>query len=51
MSDIYKEVLKKEIAQILKNADLNTISARNVRNQLEEKFDVDLRYRKKEVDQ
>ena len=50
MSDIYKEVLKKEIAQILKNADLNTISARNVRNQLEEKFDVDLRYRKKEVD-
>ena len=50
MSDIYKEVLKKEIAQILKNADLNTTSARNVRNQLEEKFDADLRYRKKEVD-
>ena len=51
MSDIYKEVLKKEIAQILKNADLNTTSARNVRNQLQERFDVDLRYRKKEVDQ
>jgi len=46
-----KDELKKEIAAILKDADLSTISSKKVRQQIEEKLDIDLNPRKKEVDQ
>jgi len=51
MSEISKEDLKKEIVEILKDADLDNTSAKKVRIQLQEKLDVDLTERKKEVDQ
>ncbi|KDR14042.1 upstream activation factor subunit spp27 [Zootermopsis nevadensis] len=50
MADISKEELRKEITAILKDADLTTMSAKKVRQQIEEKLDVDLTDRKKEVD-
>merc|ERR1712142_1278668 len=40
-----------EIQEILKDADLDNTSAKKVRLQLQEKLDVDLTDRKKEVDQ
>jgi len=51
MSEITKSELKKEIQEILKDADLDNTSAKKVRLQLQEKLDVDLTDRKKEVDQ
>jgi len=51
MADITKEQLKKEIQEILKDADLDNTSAKKVRLQLQEKLDCDLTERKKEVDQ
>jgi len=51
MSDISKAELKKEIQAILKDADLDNTSAKKVRLELQEKLDVDLTERKKEVDQ
>jgi len=51
MSEISKADLKKEIQEILKDADLDNTSAKKVRLQLQEKLDVDLTERKKEVDQ
>lgn len=51
MADISKETLKKEIQEILKDADLDNTSAKKVRLQLEEKLDCDLQDRKKEVDE
>jgi len=51
MADITKEQLKKEIQEILKDADLDNTSAKKVRLQLQEKLDCDLTDRKKEVDQ
>ncbi|XP_077266966.1 upstream activation factor subunit spp27 homolog Non2 isoform X1 [Temnothorax americanus] len=42
MADITKEELRKEITAILKDADLTTMSAKKVRQQIEEKLDVDL---------
>jgi len=51
MADISKEDLKKEIQEILKDADLDNTSAKKVRLQLQEKLDCDLAERKKEVDQ
>uniref|UniRef100_A0A1B6KCG7 DEK-C domain-containing protein n=1 Tax=Graphocephala atropunctata TaxID=36148 RepID=A0A1B6KCG7_9HEMI len=50
MADISKVELKKEIAAILKDADLTTMSAKKVREEIEEKLDCDLTSRKKEVD-
>lgn len=50
MSDISKEDLKKEIQDILKDADLDNTSAKKVRLQLQEKLECDLTERKKEVD-
>jgi len=50
MSDISKAELKKEIQEILKDADLDNTSAKKVRLQLQEKLDCDLTERKKEVD-
>jgi len=49
--EISKADLKKEIQEILKDADLDNTSAKKVRLQLQEKLDVDLTDRKKEVDQ
>ncbi|XP_049860732.1 uncharacterized protein LOC126354830 [Schistocerca gregaria] len=50
MADISKDELRKEIAAILKDADLTSTSSKKVRQQIEEKLDVDLSDRKKEVD-
>lgn len=50
MADISKADLRKEIAAILKDADLASTSAKKVRQELEEKLDVKLQSRKKEID-
>ncbi|CAH1962150.1 unnamed protein product [Acanthoscelides obtectus] len=50
MADISKEDLRKEIAAILKDADLSSTSAKKVRQELEEKLDANLQSRKKEID-
>ncbi|GLV32786.1 Novel nucleolar protein 2 [Carabus blaptoides fortunei] len=50
MADISKDDLRKEITAILKDADLATMSAKKVRQQLEQKLDCDLLSRKKEID-
>ncbi|XP_057341683.1 uncharacterized protein LOC130678473 isoform X1 [Microplitis mediator] len=50
MADITKDELRKEITAILKDADLTAMSAKKVRQQIEEKLDIDLSERKKEVD-
>lgn len=51
MADLSKSQLKKEITDLLQNADLQSVSAKKVRQQLEEKMDCDLSDRKKEIDQ
>ncbi|XP_054263986.1 uncharacterized protein LOC128987254 [Macrosteles quadrilineatus] len=50
MADISKDDLKTEIAAILKDADLTKMSAKKVREEIEEKLDCDLSSRKKEID-
>lgn len=50
MADISKDELRKEITAILKDADLTSMSAKKVRQQMEEKLDCDLTERKKEID-
>jgi len=45
-----KATLRKNITEILEEADLNTITAKKVRQQLESKLDCDLTDRKKEID-
>ncbi|XP_057657241.1 uncharacterized protein LOC130894420 [Diorhabda carinulata] len=50
MADISKEDLRKEIAAILKDADLSSTSAKKVRQELEEKLSANLQSRKKEID-
>lgn len=50
MADISKDELRKEITGILKDADLTSMSAKKVRQQIEQKLDVDLTDRKKEID-
>ncbi|EEB13661.1 46 kDa FK506-binding nuclear protein, putative [Pediculus humanus corporis] len=50
MADVPKDKLRKEITAILKNADLTKMSAKKVRQQLEEKLEVDLTDQKKVVD-
>jgi len=49
--DPSKADLKKEIQVILKGADLDHMSAKQVRQELQEKLDCDLADRKKEVDE
>ena len=49
-NNIGKNALKKEIVKILKDADLNAYSAKIVRVYLQEKLNVDLTHRKKEID-
>jgi upstream activation factor subunit UAF30 len=51
MSDISKEELKKEIAAILKDGDLSSITSKKVRQDIEKKLDIDLSSRRKEVDE
>ena len=43
--------MKKEISDILKDADLENTSAKMVRRQLQEKLDCYIIYKKKEVDE
>merc|ERR1711872_761211 len=50
MVDISRDKLKEEVSAILKGADLETLSAKKVRKQLEEKLGCDLSERKKEID-
>jgi len=50
MSEVSKETLKKEIAALLKGADLSKTSAKKIRQELEKKLDTDLDDRKKEID-
>ncbi|XP_045608170.1 uncharacterized protein Non2 isoform X2 [Procambarus clarkii] len=50
MAQISRETLKMEISAILKGADLETLSAKKVRQQLEQQLGVDLSDRKKEID-
>jgi len=47
---VSKETLKKEIAALLKVADLSKTSAKKIRQELEKKLDTDLDDRKKEID-
>ncbi|CAG9821987.1 unnamed protein product [Phaedon cochleariae] len=50
MADISKEDLRKEIAGILKDADLSSTSAKKVRQELEGILDANLQSRKQEID-
>ncbi|KAH8305726.1 uncharacterized protein Non2 [Drosophila kikkawai] len=50
MSDISSEDLRREIQSVLKDADLSTISAKRVREQVEGKLNCSLLNRKKEFD-
>ena len=50
MSTISADKLRLEIQIILRNADLNTLSSKKVRQILETKFQCDLTERKKEID-
>ncbi|CAD5111553.1 DgyrCDS852 [Dimorphilus gyrociliatus] len=50
MSEITENKLKKDILEILKGADLNSISAKKVRKELEEKYDEDLLEKKQQID-
>ncbi|XP_017778952.1 PREDICTED: upstream activation factor subunit spp27 [Nicrophorus vespilloides] len=51
MANISKDELRKEIAAILKGADLASTSAKNVRQELEEKLECNLQSRRKEIDE
>ncbi|XP_076043151.1 upstream activation factor subunit spp27 homolog Non2 isoform X2 [Oratosquilla oratoria] len=51
MAQISRETLRKEVAAILKGADLNTLSSKKVRLQIGSKLGVDLSDRKDEIDQ
>jgi upstream activation factor subunit UAF30 len=50
MADIDADQLRREIQLILKDADLNTLSSKKVRQMLEQRFECDLTERKKEID-
>lgn len=51
MAKISSDVLRKDIIDILKDADLTTMSSKKVRLQLSEKYGCDLQSRKEEIDQ
>ena len=50
-ADITKDILRMKIQTILKGVDLDNTSCNKVRQELEEKFGVDLTNRKKEVEE
>lgn len=50
MSEIDVEELRREIRLILKDADLNSLSSKKVRQMLENHFNCDFTTRKKEID-
>ncbi|XP_037029340.1 upstream activation factor subunit spp27 [Bradysia coprophila] len=50
MEKITTEILRKEIHEILKDADLTDMSSKKVRTQIEQKLNCDLLSRKKEID-
>jgi len=50
MSSISSDNLRREIQNILKDADLNTLSSKKVRQMLETIFKCDFTERKKEID-
>ncbi|KAJ8316788.1 hypothetical protein KUTeg_004692 [Tegillarca granosa] len=50
MASLSEKELRTSVKEILKNADLSSLSVKKVRKQLEEKHKVDLTERKKEVD-
>lgn len=50
MASLSNDKLRESIAEILKGADLNSLSSKKVRLSLEEKHNVDLSDRKKELD-
>lgn len=50
MAKISSDVLRKDIIDILKDADLTTMSSKKVRLQLSEKYGCDLQSRKEEID-
>ncbi|PIK52396.1 putative upstream activation factor subunit spp27 [Apostichopus japonicus] len=50
MAEPSSSLIRKEIANILKDADLSSLSSKKVRKLLEESFKLDLSSRKKEVD-
>ena len=50
MSSISADMLRREIQIILKDADLNTLSSKKVRQMLEAIFKCDFTERKKEID-
>jgi len=50
MPDLSKSDLQTEVKAILEGADLSTVTAKSVRKQIEEKLDVDLSDRRKEID-
>ncbi|KAH3789301.1 uncharacterized protein LOC127840834 [Dreissena polymorpha] len=50
MAEISSDRLRRKIKEILKDADLSTLSAKKVRLKLQECFDTDLADRKKEID-
>ncbi|XP_013413350.1 upstream activation factor subunit spp27 [Lingula anatina] len=51
MAEMNKSELRRSIGEILKGADLSSLSSKKVRKQLEEKYEVDLTERKKEIDE
>ncbi|XP_037092896.1 upstream activation factor subunit spp27-like [Pollicipes pollicipes] len=51
MASVTREQLRAEIAAQLEDADLNSVSAKKVRQALEKKLDEDLTSRKKEIDE
>lgn len=50
MSSVGPEEIRREIQQILKDGDLNTLSSKKVRQLLEQIFQCDFTERKKEID-
>ncbi|CAH1258348.1 Hypp1999 [Branchiostoma lanceolatum] len=50
MADISEGQIRESIAEILKHGDLTTLTSKSVRKMLENKFEVELTERKKEID-
>ncbi|XP_065072033.1 uncharacterized protein LOC135696540 [Rhopilema esculentum] len=51
MSEINAKAIRKEIKEILVGADLTQLTSKKVRKQLEQKFNIELTDRKKEIDE
>ncbi|ELT93618.1 hypothetical protein CAPTEDRAFT_227075 [Capitella teleta] len=50
MADVKRKTLEKDIEEILKGADLSTLSVKKIRKRLEEKHDANFTQRKDEID-